>query len=113
MSMVQAWMTTAEAAEELEVSRAMVHKLLNNGSLFVAGRTGRSVLIDAASIQRYKNRRSLNDVARTWRQLGQRSVPSKTAPRSGLMRRPVIDSKSGSKTWSQTHFRPLWEPKTA
>lgn len=57
-------MTTVEAAEELEATRAMVHKLLKNGSLLVAGRAGRSILIDSASVQRYKNRRTL--MGRSW-----------------------------------------------
>lgn len=64
MTMVQTWMTTAEAAEELEATRAMVHKLLNTGKLLVAGRAGRSILIDSASVQRYKNRRTLR--GRSW-----------------------------------------------
>ncbi|MHA7269519.1 helix-turn-helix domain-containing protein [Arthrobacter sp. HLT1-20] len=62
--MFQTWMTTVEAAEELDATLAMVHKLLNNGSLLVAGRAGRSILIDSASIQRYKNRRTL--MGRSW-----------------------------------------------
>lgn len=64
VTMVQAWMTTVEAAEELEATRATVHKLLNNGSLLVAGRAGRSVLIDSASVHRFKNRRTL--MGRRW-----------------------------------------------
>lgn len=62
--MSQSWMTTLEAAEELETTRAMVHKLLNNGSLLAAGRAGRLILIDSASVQRYRNRRSL--MGRRW-----------------------------------------------
>jgi excisionase family DNA binding protein len=62
--MVQTWVTTEEAAEELEATRSMVHKLLNNGSLLVAGRAGRSILIDSASVQRYKNRRPMR--GRSW-----------------------------------------------
>lgn len=57
-------MTTVEAAEELKATRAMVHKLLKNGSLLVAGRAGRSILIDSASVERYKNRRPLK--GRSW-----------------------------------------------
>ncbi|MFQ4149763.1 helix-turn-helix domain-containing protein [Arthrobacter sp. LAPM80] len=57
-------MTTEEAAQELAATRAMVHKLLKNGSLLVAGRAGRSILIDSASVQRYKNRRTLK--GRSW-----------------------------------------------
>lgn len=53
-----------EAAEELKATRAMVHKLLKNGSLLVAGRAGRSILIDSASVERYKNRRPLK--GRSW-----------------------------------------------
>ena len=64
MPMVQSWMTTEEAAEELAATRAMVHKLLKSGGLLVAGRAGRSILIDSASIQRYKNRRTLK--GRSW-----------------------------------------------
>ena len=64
MSMVQSWMTTGEAAEELAATRAMVHKLLKSGGLLVAGRAGRSILIDSASVQRYKNRRTLK--GRSW-----------------------------------------------
>ncbi len=64
MTMVQSWMTTEEAAEELAATRAMVHKLLKSGGLLVAGRAGRSILIDSASVQRYKNRRTLK--GRSW-----------------------------------------------
>ena len=64
MTMVRSWMTTAEAAEELAATRAMVHKLLKSGGLLVAGRAGRSILIDSASVQRYKNRRTLK--GRSW-----------------------------------------------
>lgn len=64
MTMVQSWMTTGEAAEELAATRAMVHKLLKSGTLLVAGRAGRSILVDSASVQRYKNRRPLK--GRSW-----------------------------------------------
>lgn len=62
--MANSWMTTEEAADELGTTRPMVHKLLKSGSLLVAGRAGRTVLVDDASVQRHKNRRALT--GRNW-----------------------------------------------
>ena len=53
------WMTTAEASEELGVTRSMVRKLLGNGTLLSAGNAGRNILIDRESVRRYKSRGSV------------------------------------------------------
>lgn len=57
--MAATWMTTAEAGEELGVTRSMVRKLLDNGTLLSAGNAGRNLLIDRESVRRYKNRGSV------------------------------------------------------
>lgn len=64
VTMLQSWMTTAEAAEELKATRPMVHKLLKKGTLLVAGHAGCSILIDSASVQRYKSRSTMK--GRSW-----------------------------------------------
>jgi excisionase family DNA binding protein len=43
-------MTTAEAAERLQVSARQVQRLVDNGSIRGAGRVGRSLLLDADSV---------------------------------------------------------------
>ncbi|MFF5794686.1 helix-turn-helix domain-containing protein [Paeniglutamicibacter sp. NPDC012692] len=62
--MATTWMTTAEAGEELGVTRSMVRKLLGSGTLLSAGRAGRNLLIDRESVRRYKNRGSV--LGRKW-----------------------------------------------
>lgn len=102
-----------EAAKELEVSRAMVQKLLNNGSLLAAGRAGRSILVDAASIQRYKNRCKLK--GRIWN--AKIAWAALSMIEGGTPR--WIDAtaryrlKQRLKRWNQTNLRLLWSPKTA
>lgn len=53
------WMTTAEASEELGVTRAMIRKLLGSGTLLSAGNAGRNLLIDRESVRRHKHKGSV------------------------------------------------------